>query len=149
MRVTVASVLALSLLVVSAGCRDGEEKQMDLQQRAEARAAEARAYVDELAALVGADPEVRQDDLTECELGGSGGLDLIYSLRVTVEPGTAERVRGEIADRYEADGWTVRRDPVDGDEVSTRFLKGTFAIGANVNERVGVASVGGSGGCVR
>ena len=151
MRFKVGLCLA-SLLVAlaAAGCSSDEQRQMDLQERAEARAAEARAYIDELAAAVGSDPEVRQDVLTSCVPGDDdSGLDLIYTLHVTVAPGTIDRVRGEIADRFEADGWTIRRDPSDRDEVSTRFLKGTFSIGANVNEKVGKAAVGGSGGCVR
>lgn len=144
----VVGVLVLVLVAVS-GC--DKESGMELQERAEARAAEARGYIDELARQVGSDPEVRQDVLTDCVPGQEdSGLDLIYTLHVTVEVGTADRLRGEIADHFEADGWTVKRDPVGDDgAVSVRFQKGTFTMGANVSEDVRWAAVSGSGGCVR
>lgn len=143
----IVGVLALVLVAVS-GCQ--KESGMDLQERAEARAAEARGYIDDLAERVGSDPDVRQDVLTDCVPGQeASGLDLAYTLHVRVEAGTADRLSGEIADHFEADGWIVKRDPVGDDgAVSVRFQRGTFTMGANVSEADGRAAVSGSGGCV-
>ena len=137
----------LVALVFASGCQRGEE--MDISQSAEARAVEARGQVDGLADRLGSGREVLIDDIGPCQPGDDEGLDLVYSLRVPVEPGAADRLRGEIADELESDGWTVRRDADEGSEVSVRFLRGTFSMGAIVDESVGLASVGGSGGCVR
>lgn len=150
-RLTICLAAVVAVVLLAAGCTSAEEREQELQQRAEARAALARGLIDDLAAAVGTDLEVRQDVLTACVPGDDdSGLDLIYMLHVRVEAGAVDRVRGEIADRYEADGWTIRRDPSDdGGEVSTRFIRGTFSMGANISEESGRASVGGSGGCVR
>lgn len=99
--------------------------------------------------LVGSEREVKQDTLGPCGLGGEEGLSLSYIVHVVVEPGTSERLEVEIADRYEADGWDVRRDPPSGNEVSVRFIKDGYSIGARVDETVKRAAVLGSMGCVR
>lgn len=142
-------VALVALLVLVNGCT--QEDDMDLQERAEARAVEARSHIDDLAARIGAEPpEVRQDKLTDCVPGQEdSGLDLVYTLRVAVDPGAADRLRGEIADHFESEGWQVKRDPDSGTVVSVRFQKDTFTIGAKVSEADGQATVGGSGGCVR
>lgn len=137
----------LVALACASGCQGGED--MDIKQRAEARAVEAREHIDGLADQLGSGKAVLQDDIGPCEPGDDSGLDLVYVLRVPVEPGAADRLRGEIADALEADGWTVRRDADQGNEVSVRFLRDTFSMGAVVDESVGFASVSGSGGCVR
>lgn len=144
-----SKVLAAMLvaLIFASGCQRGED--MDIAQRAEARAVEARGYVDDLADQLGSDKEVLADDIGPCEPGDDEGLDLVYSLRVPVEPGSADRLRGEIADGLESDGWTVRRDADQGSEVSVRFLRGIFSMGAIVDESAGLASASGSSGCVK
>lgn len=145
------TLVALMLCgIVLSGC--GKEDDMQLRDRAEARATEARAHIDDLAARVGTDPEVVQDELGECVPGQEdSGLDLSYTVHVTVDDGAAERLRGEIAEHYEAQGWKVTRDPQDpaDDEVSVRFAKDTFTMGANLSPSASRAAVAGSGGCVR
>jgi len=145
------TVVALMLCgIVLTGC--GKEDDMDLQERAEARAAEARTYVDDLAARVGTDPEVVQDELGDCVPGQEdSGIDLSYAVHVTVDDTAAERLRGEIADHFAAEGWDVKPDPADPakDEVSVRFAKGPFTMGANISTTAGRAAVSGTGGCVR
>lgn len=137
----------LVALAFAGGCQGGED--MDIAQRAEDRAAEARGHIDDLADRLGPDKEVLTDDIGPCEPGDDEGLDLVYSLRVPVDPGAADLLRGEIADELESEGWAVRRDADQGEEVSVRFLRGTFSMGAIVDESAGLASVSGSGGCVR
>lgn len=141
-------LLAVSL-AGTAACNGSEDSGMSVEERANEQAVEVRQQVDDLAALVGSNPQVRQDEIGACEPGDDEGLLLSYYVGVDVEPGSAERIRGEVAERYEAEGWTIRRDPPANGEVSTRFLKGTFSLGAHINEEVGKATVGGSGGCVR
>ena len=136
--------------IVLAGC--GKEDDMDRQERAEVRAEQARAHIDDLAARLGTDPQVVQDEMGDCVPGQEdSGLDASYTVHVTIDAGAAERLRGEIADHFAAEGWEVKRDPQDsdGDEVSVRFAKDTFTMGANLSESAGKAAVGGSGGCVR
>jgi len=144
----VIGAFAVVVLMVS-GC--GKENGMDLQERAEARAVEARGHIDQLARSVGTDLVVRQNSLTDCVPGqDDSGLDLVYTVHVTVEPGAADRLRGEIADRLAAEGWTVKQDPEhESGLVSVRFQKDTFTMGAKVSEADHWAAIGGSGGCVR
>ncbi len=143
-----AVVVAVAALMVVTACDGGQEGEMGVKERAADRAVEVRATVDALAALLGTRPEVKQDELIPCEPGDRESLEPVYIVHVPIEAGTLDRVRGEIADRYAADGWTVRRDAANGDSVSTRFLKGSSTVGVRVNEAVGNAVVGGSGGCV-
>ncbi|GAA3546436.1 hypothetical protein AFL01nite_28090 [Aeromicrobium flavum] len=144
-------VVALMLCgIVLAGC--GKEDDMELQERAEARAAKARGFVDDLAARVGTAPEVVQDEMGDCVPGREdSGIDLSYTVRVAVDDGAADRLRGEISDHFAAEGWEVKVDPVDPENqvVSVRFAKDTFTMGAKISESDGRASVGGSGGCVK
>ncbi|MBC9226744.1 hypothetical protein GL325_10435 [Aeromicrobium sp. 636] len=145
------ALVALMLCGIAlSGC--GKEDDMDLQDRAEARAVEARAHVDDLAQRLGTDPEVVQDEITTCVPGqDDSGLDLIYTVHVTTGVDAAERLPGDIAEHFAAEGWQVKRDHREpgSDEVSLRFTKGTFTMGANLNTSNGRAAVGGSGGCVR
>lgn len=117
----------------------------------EERATTARAHVDALATRVGTAPEVQQDELAQCDMEkGEGGLELVYFLRVSIASGAADELTGVIADDYETNGWQVTKDPVDpdNDEVSVRFSKDGYTMGAAVSESAGIASVFGSGGCV-
>jgi len=123
-----------------------------LLERAQARAAEARAYVDDLASRVGTAPQVVQDEMGPCVPGrDDSGIDLSYTVHVTVDETAAERLRGEVAEHFAAEGWEVKVDPVDPERrtVSVRFARDTFTMGANISEAAGRAAVGGSGGCVR
>ena len=149
MRLTLIS-LALCALVLS-GCGK-QEDDMERQERAEARATEARGYIDDLASRVGTSPQVVQDELLDCVPGQEdSGIDLSYTVHVTVKDGAADRLRGEVAEHFASQGWEVKpgtRDP-DGDSVSVLFAKDTFTMAANVSESAGRAAVIGSGGCVK
>lgn len=141
--------LALCAMIL-AGCGK-EEDGMELQERAEARAAQSRTNVDELATLVGTSPTVAQDEMADCVPGDEdSGLEHLYTVHVTADDTTPERLNGEIADRYEAEGWTVKRDSVDPQNqvVSVRFAKDGFNLGVKFSAETGRATVGGSGGCV-
>lgn len=149
MRLTLIS-LALCALVLS-GCGK-QEDDMERQERAEARATEARGYIDDLASRVGTSPQVVQDELLDCVPGqDDSGIDLSYTVHVTVRDGAADRLRGEVAEHFAGQGWEVKpgtSDP-EGGSVSVRFAKDTFTMAANVNESTGRAAVIGSGGCVK
>lgn len=67
-------------------------------------------------------------------------------MHVKIAPGTLARFRGKIADNLEAKGWTANRD-FSPEGVS--FIKGATTMGAYVWEDTKLASVGGSGGCVK
>lgn len=109
-------------------------------------AAEARGSIDELAAAVGTDPEVRQDTITDCVPGRrDSGKDLIYDVRVRVEPGALQRLLDEVAPELEAKGWDARQR---GDS-EVVFRRDNVIMGATVFPDQGLASVSGSGGCVK
>ncbi len=149
MRLTLIAIAACALVL--SGCSK-EEDGMELEQRAEARAVELRALVDDLASRVGTDPEVKQDAKPYCEPGQEdSGLNPTYTVHVSTDDTSAARLTGEVADQLEADGWTVKRDPVDREtqEVRVRFAKGEFNLGVLISQEAARASVGGSGGCVR
>lgn len=138
----VALVIACALIV--AGCGDTKENQM---KKIDKVAAQARTDIDALAAMIGTDPEIRQNDIGACIPGrDDSGKDLIYILHVKVKPGTLARLRGEIADNLQAKGWTPHPGPGD-EEIS--FTKGTTTMGARVWEDIHLAAVSGSGGCVK
>lgn len=141
-----AFVILAAILAVT-GC--GKEDEMDLQERAEARAAEARTHIDDLAALVGETTEILMDELTTCIPGqDDSGIDLVYKLGVDTE-GDPEQIITDVSDQMEKKGWRVVRDP-DGDgDVSARFGKDGFSMGARISTRSGLATVGGTGGCVQ
>ncbi|MFS0886875.1 hypothetical protein [Aeromicrobium sp. 179-A 4D2 NHS] len=147
MRRLIAMIVACGVLV--AGC--GKEDDMTVQERAEARAAQARAHIDDLASRVGSAPQVVQDELASCDPSTDEGLDLIYVVHLTADDGSVERLQGEVADHFAAEGWEVERAPGDRERriVSVRFAKDTFTMGAEISERTGRAVVSGSGGCVR
>lgn len=141
--------IALATTVALSGCGDGKENDMDLQQRAEQRAVETRANLDDLVdRLGGTDVEVMEDGFEDCDPQDSdSGLLHNYALRFTVEPGAADLLQGQVASDLEADGWTVRRDAPNGDLTSVRFLRDAASMGAKVSAS-GNATAGGSGGCV-
>ena len=140
-RVT-AGVAVLSILTAACG-EPSEEERAKVTNRAEQVAAEARAEIDALTARLGTHPVVQQDALVNCEFGqDDSGKYLLYAVDVTIQPGSLRRLKGEIADAYAADGWTVRQED-DG----ARFLKDRTSLGAHVYEDIGLARVGGSGGC--
>ena len=104
---------------------------------------QTRSTIDALAADVGRVTEVQMDTVTACVPGDdSSGEELVYALALEVEPGTLERVRGEIADRYRADGWEVYPR---GSE-NTAFRRDGMTVGATVRAD-GTARVSGSSGC--
>jgi hypothetical protein len=150
MRRTLVALMLCGIVLAGCGKEDGDD--MELQERAEARATQARGHVDDLAGRVGTAPQVVQDELGDCVPGQEdSGIDLSYTVHVTVDEGAAERLRGEIADHFAAEGWEVKTDPVDPQNqvVSVRFAKDTFTMGAKVSQESGRAAVGGSGGCVK
>lgn len=134
------------------GCGGSEEGDMDVQQRAEERAVQTRAFVDDLVErLGGTGVEVTEDSFDPCDLAvEDSGVLHTYTLRFSVGPDAADRLGGEIADALAADGWTVRADPPNPDrgEVSVRFLRDSFSIGSKIATKTGTATAGGSGGCV-
>ena len=140
------ALAALTVLLTSlTACTSSEEPAVP-DRDIETVAAEARTLIDELAGKVGQSPEVQQDTITDCVPGDrDSGKDLIYNVRVTVEPGTLDRVRSEVAEEYEQDGWDVRPRGSD----NTVFRKGQVTMGVTVFEDKGLAAVSGSGGCVR
>lgn len=148
MRRAVLATAIIALTIAGCGKEDGMESDKQVQERAVA----LRTHIDDLAERVGTAPQVVQDEVGDCVPGDEdSGSEPTYTVHVTVDEGTADRLRGEIAEHFDARGWQVKHDPVDpGDrEVTVRFAKGPFTMGASVNETAGRASVGGSGGCVR
>lgn len=136
-RVLVFAAVALTL----SSCTDDPEETMKSQEEV---ATAARAEVDALAARLGTNPVVKQDVLTDCVPGNNdSGKELIYTLHIEVEPGALDRLKGEIAHEYEANGWTVRQDS-DG----ASFDKDETSIGSIADNNDTVASVFGSGACV-
>lgn len=143
----------IGLLVLTLGttaCSSEEDPVADTTQVDQVAAA-ARAAVDDLAARVGTDPETRQDVITDCVPGNKdSGRMLAYTLRVTVDDGAVDRLRGEIADELAADGWTVKPRPAgnasSGETVD--FEKDGTTMGASIFVAKGYAAVSGSGGCV-
>jgi len=146
-------LLALGLAVlVLAGCQSDAEREADLERRVEERAAQSRELIDDLAARVGTSPEVRQDEVADCVPGqDDSGRQPTYTVGVTIHPDAVARLTGEIADDLAADGWTVKRDPVDPENkvVSVRFAKDVFTMGVRISEETKVATVGGSSECIR
>lgn len=135
----------LMCLITATACGDQEEQDMD-GRSIDTVAQETRAFIDDLAAAVGTDPEVRQDTITDCVPGRrDSGKDLIYIVHVTVDGTAIDRLRTQIADRFEADGWVVKRDA----DASVRFQRGSSTIGATIFPDQGLAAVSGSGGCVK
>lgn len=149
MRLTLIALAICAVVLSSCG---KEEDGMELEQRAEARAAELRTHVDDLAGRIGTDPEVKQDEKADCVPGQEdSGLNPTYTVHVSTDDTSVARLTGDVADHFAAEGWTVKRDPVNADngQVNVRFAKGEFSMGARISEKSGRASVGGSGGCVR
>ena len=135
-----------ALALVLAGCGDGQETPMTLEDRAEQVAADARTHMDALAQRVGTDPEITQDEIVDCIPGQrDSGLDLIYNIAVTTEPGAMDRVLADVVPDYEADGWTVRQRGSD----NVVFERDNVTMGARFSDDGTRATVGGSGGCVR
>lgn len=148
MRCLVAIMVMTALAL--GGCANSEEDDMDVQERAEARAVQTREFVDDLVSrLDGAAVEVVEDSIDPCDLAvEDSGLLHNYSVRFAVGDEAVGLLQGEIADSLEVGGWTVRRDPVERGLVSVRFLKDTFSFGATISQETGNATAGGSGGCV-
>ncbi len=119
---------------------------MTLEDRAEQVADDARTHIDALAERVGTDPQVTQDVLTDCIPGQrDSGLELIYSIDVTIEPDAMARISSDVAETYRDDGWDVRTRG--RDEVV--FERAGVTMSAIPAPSAGRASVGGTGGCVR
>ena len=108
-------------------------------------AQETRGYVDDLAGMIGTESEVVQDTVTDCVPGDSdSGKEVLYNLRVSTDPGTKERLLGEIRETWESRGWTA--EP--GGAVDLRLSKDPFRMGATISSDGSRAAVGGSSGCV-
>jgi hypothetical protein len=138
------AVAAVLLMGVS-GCERGEK--MSQEERAEQASAQLRELVDELVPLVGDDPEVRQDEYTECNPDrNDSAVYPVYTVRVQAPEGALARLQEEILDRYEAEGWAIRRD-----RTGVRFGKDGFILiaTANAEGKAGRATVGGSGPCIK
>ncbi len=133
----------LSVVMLTAACAsDQDNVDRDIEQVAD----EARSLIDELAAQVGTEPEVRQDTITDCVPGDSdSGKDLIYTVRVKVPGDASTRLRDDVAPAYEADGWTVR---LRGD-TDLQLRRDNVTMGVTVFPDDGLAAVSGTGGCVR
>lgn len=137
----------VAALLLMTACN--EEDEMGLQERAEERAAEARAHVDDLANRVGETGEVLMDELTDCVPGQEdSGIDLVYKLRVQTE-GDPEQLLDDVSGQMASEGWQVKRDPPADGTVSARFGKDGFSMSARVSTSSGLATVSGSGGCVQ
>lgn len=146
MRRSMVLTMVAALLLMTA-CN--EEDEMGLQERAEERAAEARAHVDDLANRVGETGEVLMDELTDCVPGQEdSGIDLVYKLRVQTE-GDPEQLLDDVSGQMASEGWQVKRDPAADGTVSARFGKDGFSMSARVSTSSGLATVSGSGGCVQ
>ena len=138
---------ALTVAMLLTACN--EEDDMGLQERAEERAAQARAHVDDLARRVGQDPEIRMDELTDCIPGQEdSGIDLVYIVRVQTV-GDSERVLDDVSNQMASEGWRVVRDPDSGGTVKARFGKDGFSMGARISTSSGLATISGTGGCVQ
>ena len=136
-------IIALALILIA--CASKDQDTVDGRGIDEV-ANEARSFVDELAKNVGTAPSVAQDVITDCAPGQKdSGKDLIYSVRVDVAADTTERLQGAIRQEYESEGWTasVRKDN------DLRLSRDNVTIGATVFADQGVATVSGTGGCVR
>jgi hypothetical protein len=137
------TILVIAAMTVSA-CT-GKENTVDMTN-AEKVAVQARSAIDELAALVGSNPEVLDDTLTDCTPGDrDSGKILSYGVRVQVTDGAFTRLESEIADRFAAEDWTVKPSPSSN---RVRFQRGSATIGATIAPEKGFAVVSGSGGCV-
>jgi hypothetical protein len=135
-----AAAALFSLLLGGCGSNGPDE------QEVAARADAARMQIDRLAAAVGTNPEVRQDTITDCVPGRrDSGRELIYNIRVTVKQGALRRLLDEVAPAFDTKGWDVRRR----DDSEVVFQKNTITMGATIFADQGLATVSGSGGCVR
>ena len=142
MRRGIVAVVACLLATAACGEREKDMNGRDI----ETVAAEARSYIDQLATAVGTDPEVQQDAITDCVPGQKeSGKDLIYNVRVRVEPGALQRVLDDVAPDFEARGWDVRQRGED----EVVFRKDNITMGATIFPDHGLAAVSGSGGCVK
>lgn len=138
-------MLTIAALVFAlSSCGNNQE---DPVNKIDEVAAQARTDIDALAAMVGTEPEVKFEKITACDPGrDDSGKEFDYIVHVKVKPGTLARLKGEIADDLAAKGWTPHPGPGD-EEIS--FTKGRTTIGATVWEDIKLASVSGSGGCVK
>lgn len=147
-------LIAITIVVLSSATSacSTKDDSMTGEQRIQEVAAAARADIDALAAQIGTDPEITQDDIGDCTPGNSNsGQSLSYGVHVTVEdPQTAvDPLRGEISDQLAADDWAVTPDstgsPNTGETVL--FQKYATTMGASIFMEKQYASIGGSGGC--
>lgn len=132
-------------------CTNGDPKGTSVNEEAEAllkqRVDRVRDTVDGLAQrLEGEDVQVLREVVTDCIPGREDlGRSLIYSLRMTVPPGTLDRLRGEIADKYEAEGWKANRNRRDD---ALLLQNGEGSITALVDEADGQARIVSGSRCV-
>ncbi|WP_332667408.1 hypothetical protein [Aeromicrobium sp.] len=145
------ATMILLVAAVLGGCQGDKENDMDVQQRAEAAAEKNRQHVDDLVErLGGVGAKVVGDDIIDCDpQDPDAGLLHNYTVRFTAPEGAETRLKGEVADALEAEGWTVRRDPDTEREISLRFLRDGTSLGAKLAVHSDGATAGGSSGCVR
>ncbi len=142
-RLLISALLVVGLL--ASGCGDSPEDIAERQKRAEQGAVIMRAEVDAFARAIGTAPETQQDTLQFCELFiESSGLSLSYILHVKIDPGTLDRVKTDVAEEWEKEGWAV-------EQLSNgiQLQRGHAAMIAFVYEDIGRASVLGSTGCFK
>jgi hypothetical protein len=143
MRSLAASALVITMMTTAA-CTSRVHA-VDMTE-VEKVASTARADIDELAGLVGTDPEVLQDVIGDCTPGrDNSGSTLDYAVRVQVTEGAYARLESKIADRFAAEGWTVEPSPSSN---RVRLPRGSATIGATIVPEKGFAVVSGPSGCV-
>lgn len=145
-RSTFAAGAAMLAAAALAACgNDGGDQDMgDRTDQVEQVAAQARAYVDEVAASLGRDPEVKQDTITDCVPGdGDSGQELVYAVHVQTE-GSKESLLASLREEWESQGWSV----AEGGGTDVALSKDTYAIAVTISDATGRAAVVGGGGCV-
>jgi hypothetical protein len=142
--------IVLAALVALGGCDGSKGDSMDVQERAEAAAVKNRQHVDDLVERIGGlGAKVVGDDIIDCDpQDPDAGLLHNYSVRFTAPEGAEARLKGEVADALEAEGWTVRRDPDTEREISVRFLRDGTSLGASLAVESDGGTAGGSSGCI-
>jgi hypothetical protein len=139
------TAVALTCLMTLAACGGKEDDMVDMQ-KAESVAAKARADIDALAAMVGSEPQVQDDTLTDCVPGDrESGKMLSYGVQVQVADDALEHLASDVSERLAGEGWTVKKDTQSN---QVRFQRGSSTIGATIFPDKGFAIVSGSGGCV-
>jgi hypothetical protein len=144
-RAAAIAVLIAVLTTALGGCgSDGEEGSPMEADQVEQVAREARGYIDQVAAALGRDPEVKQDTITDCVPGDSdSGKSLIYAVHVQTQ-GDKESLLASLREDWEAQGWSVEA----GGSTDVALSKDRYSIAVTISDQTGRAAVIGGGGCV-